>query len=314
MAGGTKHVLLTGGTGFFGSAILRRLRAASSLAAQVTVLTRSSRTSSDGSVRFVQADLSDPVRLRAVADVIGGVDILVDVAALMPYAQRPRTSWASLVRVNLGGVANLLLHLLTPPGWVVYVSSTDVYGESRNTAITEQTPPAPQTEYAVTKLFAEYMYTRYCEDRGIPCTILRPCSIYGPADPSAKVVNTFTRKALAGQDVEIHGDGEDLRDFIFVEDAARMVLDVLERRILGTYNLVTGRSHRILDVVHTLEARLGRRLTVRYLPRRGRRRDWRFAPSSLIARGVPAPAVPLPDGLWQVIQAFQAGGVRHAAC
>jgi UDP-glucose 4-epimerase len=234
-------------------------------------------------------------------------------AALMPYAQHPRTSWASLVRVNLGGVANLLLHLLTPPGWVVYVSSTDVYGESRDTAITEQTPPAPQTEYAVTKLFAEYMHTRYCEDQGIPCTILRPCSIYGPGDPSSKVINTFTRKALSGQDLEIHGDGEDLRDFIFVEDAARMVLDVLERRMLGTYNLVTGRSHRILDVVHTLEERLGRPLAVRYHSRRGRRRDWRFARSSLIERGIPVPAMSLPDGLSQVIQAFQAGGVRHAA-
>jgi UDP-glucose 4-epimerase len=124
----------------------------------------------------------------------------------------------------------------------VYASSVDVYGKSEHVEpIHESTDLRPEDYYALTKVMCEQMFQAASDACG-PTTLLRLPGIYGPTDEGRSVVGTFVRKAIAGQQMEINGDGESTRDFVAVEDVANVVLHFVREPASSCVNVAKGAS------------------------------------------------------------------------
>lgn len=170
---------------------------------------------------------------------------------------------------------------------LVFISSAAVYGEeSHDLSITESTPIQPQSFYGLAKYTIECLLS-HCL-RGHPqsdLVILRPPLIYGPGDTSHSYGPAgFVKCVTAGKPVVLWGDGAELREFLYVGDAARLIARFASHDCTGTYNLVSGRSHSYLDVVGRISTALGRTVTTSSRPRTKPRVDHGF--SGLALRGL----------------------------
>lgn len=142
---------------------------------------------------------------------------------------------------------------------VVFSSSSAVYGQPEDLPVGETDPCEPASPYAATKFLGEHYCRLYADLYGIDTTCLRYFNVYGPRQrggrPYAGVIARFTERLLAGEPLTIHGDGEQTRDFVYVDDVARATL-LAAANSDGTgrvYNVGTGGRTNILDIASTLE-------------------------------------------------------------
>jgi UDP-glucuronate 4-epimerase len=147
---------------------------------------------------------------------------------------------------------------------LVYASSSSVYGDQARAGPSAEDDPtdAPASLYAATKRADELMSAAYASLYGLPQSGLRFFSVYGPWGRPDMAYFTFTRKILAGQPIEVFGEGAMARDFTYIDDVVDGVLDVLDRpperfghRLL---NVGAGRPVGLLAMIQTLERALGR--------------------------------------------------------
>ncbi len=215
-------MLVTGGAGFIGSHISERLLAKGH---DVRVLDnfstgrRENLEGFGGRIDLVEGDIRD---LDAVRGAVEGVDVVFHEAAL---ASVPRSVDDPVTsnQVNVLGTLNVLLasrdaHVRR----LVYASSSSIYGESPELPKLETMTPAPESPYAVSKLAGEYYCHVFSSLYGLECVALRYFNVFGPRqDPGsqyAAVVPIFIDALLAGSKVVIYGDGEQSRDFTYVEN------------------------------------------------------------------------------------------------
>lgn len=152
---------------------------------------------------------------------------------------------------NVAMAANVSRQLEeSPAGRFVYFSSAAVYGEDvENTAITEDTPVEPTSYYGMAKYASERLLLKAAGAR-TPLLLLRPATIYGPEEPGRPYGPTgFLRAALAGEKVTLWGDGDEKREFVFIDDACEAVAGLLDHPFCGPLNLVTGRSVSFREVL-----------------------------------------------------------------
>jgi nucleoside-diphosphate-sugar epimerase len=125
---------------------------------------------------------------------------------------------------------------------VIYVSSDAVYGRRSSLPISEHTPAAPDDLYGAMHLTRELMLAEASAAVGVPCCVLRPTMVYGPGDTHGSYgPNRFFRTAPSGH-LSLFGEGEERRDFVFIEDVAALIARAIERRATGLLNVATGRS------------------------------------------------------------------------
>jgi nucleoside-diphosphate-sugar epimerase len=214
------RVLVTGAAGFIGSHLCRRLVAEG---AEVVGFDDLSEGSLDNlrdvpEVRLIEADLRDEA---AVADAARGCSTI--------YHQGGKRSVpASMERpglttdVNVRGTLNVLLAARDARAAVVAASSSSVYGDQTEFPVRESMTPAPRSPYAVSKLALEVFCTGIGLSYGVPTVALRYFNVYGPGqDPEseyAAVVPRFAVACLTGARPEVHGDGEQSRDFTYIDD------------------------------------------------------------------------------------------------
>lgn len=227
------RVIVLGDTGFVGGALAGALRRDG-----LSVVGVSSRV----------VDLGRPdahERLRAVCD----RDTVVVVAA----AARGELDTAAAFDDNVA-IAITVGRLLetTALRQCVYLSTASVYGDATSDlAVHEGSVPAPTSYYGVAKLTGEHLLRR----TGTTLTIVRPCRIYGPGDAAARYgPSAFARAVAAGRPVRLYGDGKELRDHVYVDDAVRVVARLIAGGVAGTYNLATGQSHAYQEIVDILRA------------------------------------------------------------
>jgi UDP-glucose 4-epimerase len=222
-------VLVTGGCGYIGSALVPLL-AADDAVDRVVVMDSLSTGSpramlgtldaGENGVDFRRGDVRE---YGDVENATRGVDAVIHLAAITGAASthdRPEETRA----VNYDGTENVL----TAAGklgvdTVVFASSCNVYGRATSTDIAESVEPAPINPYAEAKHDAESLVAEYCADHGMDGTALRMATNYGYA-PGVRfnlVVNHFVFRALTGRPLTVYGDGSNWRPFIHVEDAAR---------------------------------------------------------------------------------------------
>lgn len=147
---------------------------------------------------------------------------------------------------------------------VVLASSAAVYGQPVSLPINEDHPIGPLSPYGVSKFAAEQYFRLYGHLWAIPYVVLRFSNVYGPRqipDGESGVVAIFVDALARGEPVVIHGDGSQVRDFIYVEDVAHAVIKSLSVEQSHILNIGTGKSTSIMDLLMILDKKLGRKTT-----------------------------------------------------
>jgi nucleoside-diphosphate-sugar epimerase len=251
------RALITGHDGFTGRYVARELEAAGY---RVIGLSHSASEDAD----TITADLLDRDSIKA-AVAQARADVVVHLAAISFVAHG---NVEALYNVNLVGTRNLLDALTCaghPPRVVILASSANVYGNAAIEPITEDTPPEPANDYAVSKLAMEYM-ARLWMDR-LPIVITRPFNYTGvgqaPQFLIPKIVGHFRRRE---PEIEL-GNIRVWRDFSDVRDIARAYAALVAAAPgAGVYNLCSGVSHSLEEVLEMMEGIAGYRIAIRINP------------------------------------------------
>jgi UDP-N-acetylglucosamine/UDP-N-acetyl-alpha-D-glucosaminouronate 4-epimerase len=303
--------LVTGGAGFIGSHLVlhlvglgRGVRVVDDLSTGMIERLESVR----GSIDFVKADLARVDLGPIVAD----VDRIFHLAAVpsVPRSVRdPLTSHSSVATATLR-----LLIAARDSGVQRFVlsSSSSVYGETDVSPKHEGLPLRPLSPYAVAKVAAENYARVAAHLYGLSTVSLRYFNVFGPrqdpSSPYAAVIPRFIRAALKGQTLTIHGDGEQTRDFTFVDDvvAANIAAARSDGPTGSAYNIAAGDARTVKDLVDVLEGVVGRPIHVEHDdPRPGDIRHSQ-ADVSAAARDLSwRPAVGLADGLRRTVEWYR---------
>jgi len=259
--------LVTGGAGFIGSSIVRRLLA---LGESVRVIDDCS-TGDRGNLADIwnQIDFVDGsvAAVSVIEAAMKGCDYCIHQAAV-PSVPRSVADPARTHEANVTGTVNVLLAARDEGvNRVVMASSSSVYGNATSFPVEEDLPVAPISPYAVSKAAAE-MYARvFSELYEVEVVCLRYFNVFGPRQdpdsPYSAVIPLFINAMLSGQSPRIFGDGGQTRDFTYVENvaAANVKACFAPGRISGTYNIAGGDPHSLLDVVDALNNILGTTLS-----------------------------------------------------
>jgi UDP-glucose 4-epimerase len=222
-------VLVTGGAGFIGSHIAAAYLDRGDRVWVIDDLSSGKLENLPDGVDFVEASVTGPA-VAELFDKVGGFDLVNHHAAQMDVRRSVLDPHFD-AHVNILGLLNLAQAALRHRvGRFVFVSSGGVvYGEPEQRPTPETAPKAPLSPYGVTKLTSEYYLFYYHRVHGLEYVALRYSNVYGPRqDPhgEAGVVAIFSRRLEAGQALTVYGDGEQTRDYVFVEDvvSANMLL------------------------------------------------------------------------------------------
>lgn len=182
---------------------------------------------------------------------------------------------------------------------LVYASSSSVYGEGVELPMREDARPQPLSPYGVTKLAAEHLCLLYHRTSGVPAVALRYFTVYGPRQRPDMAFHRFLKAAAAGDPVYLYGDGEQTRDFTFVEDAVAATVAAGLRGTPGAvYNIGGGSRVSMNAVVDVIARAADRTLEVRReAPQKGDMRDTFADTGRARAELGFAPAVALEDGI-----------------
>jgi UDP-glucose 4-epimerase len=300
------RVLVTGGAGFVGSHVVETLRAAGDEPVVVDDLSTGSRDNLDPSVPLVIADIGDCDSLARALD--GQMfDAVVHCAAktkVVESVARPDL----YRRVLVDGTKNVL-RVARQSGAQAFVNISTggaMYGETRVPA-TEGTPPAPASPYGQYKLLAEdFVAMKSC----LRTVTLRLANVYGPrqrGDLEGGVVSIFMERWLRGEALIVFGDGSAQRDYVYVADCANAVLRALRRPVTGIFNIGTGSTVSVRDLISHLEALLGPAPVITNAPpREGELQRCCLDPKKAIGAGLLVGPTPLAEGLRRTVAARRA--------
>jgi UDP-glucose 4-epimerase len=265
--------LVTGGAGFIGSNLVRALLERGDDVRVLDNFSTGDRANLEGlGVEIVEGELRSYERVHRA---VRGAEVVYHLGALgsVPRSvQDPLTSNA----VNVEGTLNVLLAARDEGiRRVVFSSSTSVYGSSRQLPTTEDTPPDPISPYGVAKLAAE----RYCVSfsrvyESLETVVLRYFNVFGPRQSPfsqyAAVVPLFVTSIAAGQPVQIHGDGEQSRDFTYVGNVVDATVRAGEAKGASgeIFNIANGSPASVNVLADTIGAILGMPVVKEHLPPR----------------------------------------------
>jgi nucleoside-diphosphate-sugar epimerase len=252
------RALVTGGAGFIGSTLCRRLSAEGVGVVALDDLSDGSldNLSDVDGVRFVQADLRDEA---AVVDAARGCSAIFHQGAKRSVP-RSMIEPGLTAEVNARGTLNVLLAARESGAVVVSASSSSVYGDQDEFPLRESMTPRPRSPYATSKLAAEVYCAGLWRSFGVPAVSLRYFNVYGPRQDRtseyAAVLPRFIMACLTGTRPVIYGDGEQARDFTFVDDVveANVLASRAGEDAFGTsFNIGSGRGptsvNRVLEMI-----------------------------------------------------------------
>ena len=246
-----KRIVVTGGAGFIGTTLARRLVDDNEIVA-VDNLHRDTLGGTDlaehPNFSFVQGDVLDAPFL---ADVVRGSTHLVHAAAIAGV-DTVRESPVRTMRVNLIGTYNALEAALASKDTierVVEFSTSEVFGTyafkvDEQHVTTQGSVGEARWTYAVSKLAGEHMAHAYYDELGVPSVSVRPFNVYGPRQVGGGAIRAFIETAVAGEPLVIHGDGSQIRAWCYVDDMVEALLLALEHpnAIGQSFNVGNARS------------------------------------------------------------------------
>lgn len=302
----TGRVVITGGTGFVGRAVVAAFACRGN---PVTVVDRTPHP--DPAVHSVVGDLADPA---VVMEALTGGDIagVVHLAAITSVLRSMRHPMA-VYQANVTTTQQLLESCRQAGIERFLMASTNaVAGDVGYATMDEAVPLRPLTPYGASKAAGEMLLCGYAGAYGMATCALRFTNIYGPGmQHKDSVVPRMMRAALSGQRIQIYGDGHQRRDFVHVADAVQGLLAAWQRRFTGTVIIGSGCSVSVLELLDLVRAVTGAALEAEHVPaKRGEMPavivDISRAREQLGYR----PSVSLPDGLCEVWREFAPPSAR----
>ncbi|TWP52414.1 NAD-dependent epimerase/dehydratase family protein [Lentzea tibetensis] len=264
-------VVVTGGAGFIGANLCRELARRGAEVLVLDDLSTGRRANLDG--LDVELRVQSVLDRDAVVYACAGADTVVHLAAV-PSVTRSLMNPRHSHDVNVTGSLEVLEAACAAGAHVVLASSSSVYGRNPALPKSEEMACVPVSPYASGKLAAESYALSFQHCFDLPCTVFRFFNVFGPLQlpdhPYAAVIPTFIWSALRGQPLTVFGDGEQTRDFTFVDSVVGVLADSVLRSVSCTrpVNLAFGTRTSLNDVVALLSALLGRKLEVARRPQR----------------------------------------------
>jgi dTDP-glucose 4,6-dehydratase len=264
--------MLTGGAGFIGSAVVHKILASSRWrVVNVDKLTYSGNPASlaevenDPRYHFIEADIADAAAMRAVFEVFEP-DAVMHLAA-ETHVDRSIEAPSAFIESNVRGTFVLLeearRHVRNlaaeQPGKARdfrfhHISTDEVFGDlGGNGLFTETTAYAPSSPYSASKAASDHLVRAWQRTYGLPTLITNCSNNYGPRQFPEKLIPLAIINALAGRDLPVYGNGQQVRDWLYVEDHAEALLLVLARGRIGeSYNIGGQNEQRNIDVVASI--------------------------------------------------------------
>ena len=259
-------ILVTGGAGFIGSAVVRHAVRAGHAVVNLDALTYAACLDNVAPVAnsplyvFERADIRDRVALDRVF-AIHAPDAVMHLAA-ESHVDRSIDGPGAFIETNITGTYNMLEAARSH--WVAqgkpdafrfhHISTDEVYGSLGETGkFTEDTPYDPRSPYSASKAASDHLVRAWHETYGLPVVVTNCSNNYGPYHFPEKLVPVVILRALAGQPIPVYGKGENVRDWLYVEDHADALLTVLTRGENGrTYNIGGENEARNIDLVRSI--------------------------------------------------------------
>jgi dTDP-glucose 4,6-dehydratase len=262
-------ILVTGGAGFIGSALVRHLiQKTEHQVINVDKLTYAGHLeslesiSSSGKYHFEKVDICDATEIRRILTSFSP-DAVMHLAA-ESHVDRSIDGSAEFIRTNINGTHTLLEEcraFLQKSGndhqtffRFLHVSTDEVYGSLGSEGyFTEETPYDPRSPYSASKGSSDHLARAWFHTYGFPVIITNCSNNYGPYQFPEKLIPVVILKALQGRDIPVYGTGENVRDWLYVDDHAKALTTVLKKGVIGeTYNIGGHNEKRNIDVVKTI--------------------------------------------------------------
>lgn len=268
------RILVTGGAGFIGSALIRHL--IDNTEHEVLNLDKLTyagnleslqRIASNTRYELVQADIADAPTVSAVLERFQPHSIMH--LAAESHVDRSIDGPAEFIQTNIVGTYTLLE--ATRAWWsrlpsqaraafrFHHISTDEVYGDlhGAHDLFTETTPYAPSSPYSASKAASDHLVRAWHRTYGLPVLVTNCSNNYGPYHFPEKLIPLMILSALAGKPLPVYGDGQQVRDWLYVDDHARALLKVVTEGQVGeTYNIGGHNEQKNIDVVHAICALL----------------------------------------------------------
>jgi dTDP-glucose 4,6-dehydratase len=263
------RIFVTGGAGFIGSALVRHLIENTDhevlnfdKLTYAGTLTTVERIADSDRYRFVQGDICDAEAVRVAIHQFKP-DVITHLAA-ESHVDRSIDGPGAFVQTNVVGTYTMLAEARAY--WLGlgdaakaafrfhHISTDEVYGSLGDTGLfTEETPYDPRSPYSASKAGSDHLVSAWGHTFGLPVLITNCSNNYGPYHFPEKLIPLMIAKALDGEPLPIYGKGDQVRDWLYVEDHVRALQAVFERGVVGrTYNVGGHNERQNIEVVKTL--------------------------------------------------------------
>ena len=264
---------VTGGAGFIGSHLVDALVAQGHEVVVLDDFSTGKIEHLNPSAGLIRGDITDP---QAVKEALKASDGCFHLAAIASV-QRGNEDWLTCHRVNQGGTVAMLDASRAAGGLpVVYASSAAIYGDTDGAIANEDRQPKPLTAYGMDKLGSELHASIGWHVHQVPSFGCRLFNVYGPrqnpSSPYSGVISIFVDRAMAQRELTIYGDGEQVRDFIYVDDIVTRLLAAMNllkrKRQAYVANFCTGQGTSILSLARLIADLMPTPIHIRHAPAR----------------------------------------------
>ena len=243
-------VLVTGGAGFIGSHVNQLLLDQGHMVTVIDDLSKGHRNSINPGVDFHQVNLENQTEIEKI---LPGHDAVIHMASFIEVGESVQKP-VEFAENNIVGTVKLLEAMKnTGVTKIIFSSSACVYGAPKNLPITEEDPSGEQENpYGITKVTMEQFCKLFHTLFNFDVTILRYFNPYGPGerhDPETHAIPNFIRATLNREPVPLYWKGEQIRDFIFIDDLAEAHVLALTLSGLHIYNVGTENGNKVIDIV-----------------------------------------------------------------
>ncbi|MBK1644896.1 NAD-dependent epimerase [Thiocapsa imhoffii] len=264
-----KHILILGGHGFIGSHLTVALVAGG---ARVRVLDRAGGVPT-APVRGVDYRVAEFGDLATLAEALADIDLVIHLISTTVPGTANLDPVAD-IEGNLIGTVRLLQKMKeVGVGQLLFLSSGGtVYGDTDAVPIPEQHPLEPLSSYGIVKVAIEHYIGMHARQHGMRSLILRVSNPYGPRQGHLGVqgvIGTFFQRLRAGDPIKIWGDGQSVRDYLYIDDLTDCICTAIHREVSGVFNVGSGRGTSLIELLAIVARVTGSAPEVEFQPARG---------------------------------------------